>query len=54
MTFVYRILVQLDMDTGNKLIELSKKYNMSRNGVVAKAINQLYDTTIAEKKGEGK
>ena len=52
MTFVYRVLIQLDTDTGRKLLELHKKLGISRNAVVAKAIQQMYDTTIAE--GEGK
>ena len=54
MTYVYRLLVQVDMETGARLEELHNKLGMSKNKIVAEAINQLYDTTIAEKKGEGK
>jgi len=53
MTYVYRLLVQVDMETGARLEELHNKLGMSKNKIISEAINQLY-TTIAEKKGEEK
>jgi len=52
--YIYRMVVQMDMETATKLQEMCNKLGLSRNRVVVEGINHLYNTTIAEKKGEGK
>jgi len=50
MTLIYRLLLQLDRKTGEKLDKMANLLEMSKNKTVAKAINKLYESEEIQEK----
>jgi len=52
MTLIYRLLLQLDRKTGEKLDKMANILKMSKNKTVAEAINRFYESKEIQKKIE--